>query len=412
MASKRRGFEEGSGAQLAWVDANVRHQIGLMRVAGSISRETLELLDMTETDIRHQIKDRLRRAKRRGTPADVERLRGLLKEVREIRYGSWRKVRKLWLDRVGEVTRTESRTMKAILQTISPTSLDPKPLLLSDADRIVRQVPFEGHLLREWADSIAATDVSRINGQIKVGMVQGEGISEIARRVVGSASLRGRDGVTQVTRQQAEGIVRTAVNHTTNQARREWFEENEEFFDIEMFLATLDSRTTKICASLDGERFPIGEGRIPPIHFGCRSQRVALLDPEPIGNRPMNPTTKKQLLRDYAKENGLEKIPRHRDDLPKGHKGAFDKFARTRVREMIGQVPTKVRYSTFLKRQPKWFQEDYLGKTKAKLFREGMTLDQFTLSDGTELTLSDLAKNHAKTFRKAGLDPAAFAEAK
>jgi hypothetical protein len=55
------------------------------------------------------------------------------------------------------------------------------------------------------------------------------------------------------------------------------------------------------------------------------------------------------------------------------------------------------------------FQEDVLGVTKAKLFRDGkLPLDRFVDRNGNELTLKDLAKKHADAFVAAGLDPTKY----
>jgi len=65
--------------------------------------------------------------------------------------------------------------------------------------------------------------------------------------------------------------------------------------------------------------------------------------------------------------------------------------------------------SGLLKRQPASFQDEVLGKTKAKLFREGgLNVDQFVDRAGNELTLSQLAERKPDAFRKAGLDPEKF----
>ena len=106
---------------------------------------------------------------------------------------------------------------------------------------------------------------------------------------------------------------------------------------------------------------------------------------------------------------GLIDPPAQRDALPRGTKGAFDAFARKRVRELTGRVPASTSYNEWLKRQTREFQEDTLGVTKAKLFREGgLSLDKFVTANGHELTLADLAKRHADAFRAAGLDPDTF----
>ena len=115
------------------------------------------------------------------------------------------------------------------------------------------------------------------------------------------------------------------------------------------------------------------------------------------------------MLREYAKQADLDKVPTSRADLPRGHKGKFDAFARPRTRELIGRVPAKVDYETWLRRQSAAFQDDVLGKTKGRLFRRGdLPLDRFVDRLDAEKTLAELAKSDASAFELAGLDPSEF----
>jgi hypothetical protein len=265
-----------------------------------------------------------------------------------------------------------------------------------------------GKTMRAWADKLRRDDLSRIEDQIKIGLVQGETGQQISRRVVGSAALRGRDGVMEIARRNAAAITRTVANGVAADARRQFAEANKHLAPTELFLATLDSRTTPICRRFDGEHFEIGEGPVLPLHWGERSLRVMLLGAEAVGERPRRDFTERSLLRDYSKENGFPPVKK-RDRLPRGHKGSFDKFARARMRKLTGTVPAKTTYQQWLGRQSAVNQDDILGPTRGKLFRKGkLTLDKFVEYDGQELTLAQLARRHADAFSDAGLDPALF----
>jgi len=251
-------------------------------------------------------------------------------------------------------------------------------------------------------------DLRRISNAVRVGMVQGETMQTIARRIVGTATLKGRDGITQLTRNQVQSVTRTSVQHVANQTRREFLLDNADVVTKERYVATLDGRTTDICASLDGKEFKLSEGPYPPLHFNCRSIRIADFNKETIVERPAVPVTQKQLLREYTKGNGLNSVT-ERSKLPYGTKTKFDQFKRRRLREITGRVPSKETYNSWLKKQPIQFQEDVLGVTKSKLYRDGgMTLDKFVNRNGDSLPLSALARKHADVFRAAGLDPARF----
>lgn len=390
-------------------DALVRHQILLLRMSGAIRARIQGLLDATEADIREKIMARLANAGGGLTsPAEVRRLDALLSVIRTIRLKAWSQIDEAWVEEVLAVAQAEPEFMSGIVKTVVPVQLTlalPAPELLS---AIVTSNPFEGRTLKQWAQSLAAEDLRRIENSIRVGMVQGESTNEIARRVVGTARLRGVDGVTEITRRGAEAITRTAVNHVSNQARQAFLHANSDLFDEEQYVATLDSRTTPVCRANDGKRFPVGKGPIPPLHFRCRSLRVAVLLGDVLGNRPAKPVTERMLLREWSQQNGIT-APSSRAGLPYGTKTAYDQFARRRIRELTGQVPGKTTYQQWLTRQSAAFQDEVLGPTRARLFRKGgLTLDRFVNRAGDEIPISQLAKAHADAFRAAGLDPEDF----
>lgn len=91
-----------------------------------------------------------------------------------------------------------------------------------------------------------------------------------------------------VSRSNAERLVRTEMNYAQNQAALEGIKDaGMGFF---RFVAVLDSRTTPICRGHDGEVFPVEEAspgsNVPPLHPRCRSTIIASLDDDSSGKRP------------------------------------------------------------------------------------------------------------------------------
>lgn len=395
-------------ANQEWLDALIRHQIYLLRFSGLVRNRIADLLNATEDDLARQIRDRLRDVQGLGTPRAVQRLNALLEVVRTIRTKAWSQINDEWVAQLNELAAKEPEFLANSVKTVVPVVLDlalPPPDLLR---AIVKSRPFEGRTMREWADGIANADIARIEQQIKIGLVQGEPSADIARRIVGSARMKGVDGVTQITRRNAEAITRTAVNHVASQAKAEFYRANDDIFSEEQFVSTLDARTTPVCRANDGKRFPIGKGPKPPLHFSCRSLRVAVIDDVAMGLRPAKPVTERMLLREYTAANGLGQTLK-RGSLPRGHKGSFDEFSRKRVRELTGRVPGQTTYQDWLTRQSGGFQDDVLGKTRARLFRNGgLKLDKFVNRAGDEINLHDLASLERQAFIDAGLDPDSF----
>jgi SPP1 gp7 family putative phage head morphogenesis protein len=390
------------------LDALVRHQIYLLRFSGSLRNKIIKLLNETEDDLEAEIRRRLARSAEGATSANLKRAELLVAAIKKLRLKAWSQVTDTWVEELTDLAKQEPAFLAGLYKTLAPVTLD---LLLPTAETLaalVRARPFQGRVLREWAKSVAAADIRRIEDQIKIGLVQGQTPAELARRVVGTGVLGGSDGVTATTRRNVEAITRTAVNAYSNAAKREFYKANAGLFDEELYVATLDERTTRICSSLDGERFPVGKGPIPPLHFNCRSLRVALFDGQVLGSRPMKSITERETVREYQRANGLA-VTGRRADLPRGHKGTYDSYARGRIREMTGQVPASTTYQEFLSRQSRSFQDDVLGPTRARLFRTGrLDLKKFVNRAGDELTLAELARKHADVFRQAGLDPEDF----
>ncbi len=390
-----------------WFDALVRHQVYLMRVSGGIRNDINGLLNATERDMVDRIHAVLV-GKTRLSPARLRKAESLIEQLKQIRTEVWIEADGVWKETMKDLTVTEVEQTNRMLKTVSPADLSTQLPATTKLKSLVKTHPFEGRILGSWSKKIAADDISRIASQVRIGVVQGETTQQIARRIVGSAKLKGADGVTQITRRNAEAITRTAVNSFSNAAREMYFAENQDIFDKEVFVATLDGRTTPICMSLDGKRFPVGEGAIPPMHFSCRSLRVAEINGDLVGKRPAKSTTQGMMLKKYAKQNDLGKITK-RGQLPRGHKGKYDVFARGEMRRMTGRMPSKVTYQMFLGRQSVAFQDDVLGPTRGLLFRKGgLKLDKFVDKSGKTIRLDQLADTDAAAFRAAGLDPAAY----
>lgn len=155
---------------------------------------------------------------------------------------------------------------------------------------------------------------------------------------------------------RAATIARTATNFTSNQTRKLTMQENEDVLEGYKWVATLDARTSIVCAARDGTIYRDFENDPkPPAHFNCRSTTTFVLKDE----------------FDYTK--GIQ-VKRPAKGLVGGK-----------------QVDSTTTYSDWLRMQPNAFQDVVLGKTRAKLFREGtLTLDKFIDNKGNVLTLQQL----------------------
>ncbi|MBW7990033.1 MAG: hypothetical protein FVQ84_08470 [Planctomycetes bacterium] len=259
-------------------------------------------------------------------------------------------------------------------------------------EQIVTKTKIRGKLLNDFFNELGTKLESQVSSRINVGLVEGQSIDDITRAIRGTAKTGFRNGILEGTRREVAAVVRTAVNHTVTQAREETYKANDDVIKEVRYVATLDSKTTVICAGLDGEVFPIGEGPRPPQHFQCRSTTTAVV----------------KSFKELGFDNLKELPPKTRAAAPIGQReikelrraGATKAEIRTMQRSLNGQVPATETYGTWLKRQPGDTQNKVLGPTRAKLFREGkVKINRFTNDNNRPLNLNEIRELEGLTER-------------
>lgn len=242
---------------------------------------------------------------------------------------------------------------------------------------------------------IASRELSNFKQTVRTGLLSGEPTEDIVRQLMGNlefgqragtplqAALSGDAGF-KMARHQIRTVVRTSVNQVSNAASKRVYKANEDVTEKYRYVATLDSRTSALCASLDGQEFEYDKGPEPPQHFNCRSTTVAVIDWD--GLRKKYPQLKF-------------------DDPAEGKRAAAG-----------GMVPADTTYGKWLHGQrartksgklsqftPGPRQIEALGKEKAKYFNRlankygaDEAIKKFVRTDGTEISLAQLQKRYPK----------------
>lgn len=346
-------------------DLEIRHMVGIQRLSSGVLRQLIRILDNADAEIVAKLL--ARGATLEGSFTSV-RLQNLLDAIREINHDAHVTVGRELRKELLAVAGYENQYQQRLIQSALPIRWDfvsPSAEMLNAS---VTARPFQGRLLREWVSELDQAKFRRLRDAVRLGVVQGETVDQIVRRVRGTRALNYTNGVMQIGRRGAEAMVRTAVAHTTSAARDELYQSNSDLIASEQWVATLDTRTCKHCMALDGQKFEIGKGPKSPAHIGCRCVRV--------------PVTKSW------RELGFDI-----DELPAGTRAS-----------MNGQVSATETYGTWLKKQPATVQDEALGPTRGALFRNGgLSVDRFTNRAGEELTLNQLRMLDEKAFQSAGL---------
>lgn len=272
------------------------------------------------------------------------------------------------LPELDTLARDEGTFGVRLLSEVPPVVLDviaPAKKLLEVA---ARTRPFQGRILKEWIADHPATVRAKVRQLIRQGVAEGQTIAQMTQALRGTRAAGYTDGLMASTRRGAEALVRTAVNHVVTSAREATFEENSDLISGVKWVSTLDGRTSDICMARDGMVFALSKGPRPPAHPNCRSTMVPVMK--------------------SWKSLGISL-----GEAPEGTRASMD-----------GQVAGKITYNDWLKMKPAAFQDDVLGVTKGKLYREGgVSLDKFVDYQGHSYTLDQLRKRAPAAFTKAGL---------
>lgn len=119
---------------------------------------------------------------------------------------------------------------------------------------------------RVWGNTTLLSD--KLSGTIVQGMTAGKSVNQMARDIT---NIFGEEA-----RYNAIRLIRTETNFFANQVQLEAYKESE--VSRYIYVATLDGRTSDICADLDGQSFDIKDAQegvnYPPMHPNCRSTTI------------------------------------------------------------------------------------------------------------------------------------------
>jgi SPP1 gp7 family putative phage head morphogenesis protein len=210
----------------------------------------------------------------------------------------------------------------------------------------------QGATQAQWWARQSGDVAWRFQTAVRQGLVAAETTPQIVRRV--------RE-VMDVSRRNAEALVRTSVQTVANDTREKLFNNHGDVIASKEWNAALDLRTCPTCGPRDGKRWtldntPIGHAipySVPPKHWRCRCSMVPVLK--------------------TWRELGI-----NINEMPDSTRASME-----------GQVSDKT-FADWLARQNPGKIESVLGKGRADLWRnKTITLDQL-LSNGEPLSLAEL----------------------
>jgi SPP1 gp7 family putative phage head morphogenesis protein len=330
-------------------DKTIAHEILLNRYYTNTTKKVMELLRTVEKDLVNKLK-----TLDIDSNTTIKQVDKQLESIRTVLNEGYDLMGRDLLQEMKDAAIYEQEWQAKTITSAVPIELNlvmAAPVTLFAA---IEDTPFQGKLLKEWIDKLDTESFNSIQSAVRMGLVEGQSYSDITRRIIGTKALQYSDGVMHLNRTKTQALVSTAVAHSTNAARDEFYKANDDLVKSVQWVSTLDKKTSMLCKARDGKVYPLYNHPIAPAHFRCRSAVVGVMK--------------------SWKELGLK------DPTP-GTRASMD-----------GQVAETETYQTWLAKKSPEFQDDVLGKSRGEMFRNGTTLDRFVDDSGKQYTLEQLKK--------------------
>ena len=381
------------------LDLQIRSTVNLERYSEDIRRKIIKILNETQDDI-------LAELIKRDTKVPITewkkgRLTNLQKTINGIVDKSYGQIKKVSTESLNDITsftakETVGNLNKVIGAEIANVTLTPEGL-----KSIVSNTMIDGQIIGKWWDDQkfdfrrkSEKQMADAVQQVQLGMVKGEGINELVRRIRGTALS---PGLVDMSKRNATALVRTSVMQVANEARMEMYEGNKDLIDGYEFVATLDKRTCPRCQAYDGKQWIYKNEKLvskghrlrwpgnPPIHWVCRCTMIPI-------------------LKSFADLAGPESI------IPKSKIRKLEKLSPTQRAAMtydenllgIGKpVSGNMTYNDWLLTQPEAVQIDVLGPGRFRLWKKNkLSAADMVNQKGRPLSIKDLEESFAEVDKK------------
>lgn len=373
----------------------VGHTIRLNRYSAGVSSKVLGLLTQLEADL----VDDINKYDVEGVARDVykrARAEALLKQVKATIATHYGKVHQAVRGELTDFSAVEAQRLAATLNKAIHSSVFTTSLTRADLKELVSKSLIQGSPAKDWWSKQGNDLRQRFSSEVRLGVAAGENNDKIVKRIRGEKTRQMRSilvgdehktvpvyqgGILDVSKREAQALVRTAVMTVSSNVMRQFYDENADLLKGIGLNVTLDNKTTLICISLSGGRWdlegnPLPDSTVqrsypgdPPYHWNCRTV------PYPI--------TKS--WDELIEEQTGRRLKKKLDSAPSAVRASMD-----------GEVAGDWSYQDWLKSQTDEEQREILGPGRYKLWKAGkLTLSQLVDQHNRPLTLKELKAKYA-----------------
>lgn len=346
------------------LDHTVRHQVNMTQYGNYVLAKMIRILNLSDADLMAAVNAAL--VDLDPESFKVQRLDKLLASVRELNTQAYATLHGAMQEELRAYVEYEGQFQYDLYKQVVPATFSIASVVPEQVYAAAMAQPMQGRLLKDWAANLSASRLQRVKDTIAVGYTQGKTTSEIVREIRGTRVLNYADGLLDASRREVDAVVRTALSHTAQITRTRFTQENDDILGDEIWVSTLDGRTSAECRARDHllytkvEHKPVGHNipwRSGPgrIHWCCRSSSIALL---------------------------------------KGQKSLYGSRSAAG-----GPIDANLTYSDWFKQQKAEVQDQVLGPARGDLYRaRKFEVRDFTNDKGRMASLKELRERDAAAF--------------
>jgi len=280
-------MDESINRKLA--DSITMHQVNLERVKSGLDKKAKSVFRQLEKNLKTEII----KADPTGVTAPSyrqARMKKLLTQTRATLSSTYKRMSKDMRLSMKELAATEGAYHQQLINKHVGVEIASVAVSKEMIESIVNEKNIIGGTkAADWWMRQSVNLQRRFESTIQEGMLRGEPLQDLVKRVAGTKKNDYKDGIMQTTIRQAAMLIRTSVQTVANDARNQLYAANTDVVKAVQHISTLDSRTTPICQERSNKIWslpdyqPVGHS-IPwlggpggSLHWGCRSTTAPVL---------------------------------------------------------------------------------------------------------------------------------------
>lgn len=265
------------------LNIKILHDVNVQLWSSGVIRRIMSALNAADDDIYNRL---YRQYVAGGTARQLE---SLLVSVRDLNAAAYAKVTSMTSAELFAIAGVEADWQDNAYKSNNLSAITQNQAYSAALSR-----PFQGRLLSEALNEVGVARGNKIRNIIRVGYLTGKTTDALVREIRGDLSVNNKNAAIEIDRRHLETVVRTAISHTASTARELFINQNSELIKSQLWVSTLDSRTSGECIIRSGKRYTVGDNPKPinhetpwcgsggcgpgRLHYNCRSSAVGLLE--------------------------------------------------------------------------------------------------------------------------------------